>query len=205
MIGLEEGGELRGKRGSEVRRQRRKLESDPGVTFRLSEPGPQAQRDLESLLELHAHRWGPDHFDPAALAFQRAFARRAGERDWLRLWVMEAGDRVVAASYGWRLGDVEFGYLQAHDPAFSRQSPGMVITAHVVEQAASDGCREFNMLRGGESYKGAWGAQERALQSAFLVRRRSLASLGTHVTVQTHRAWRRLPKRQRDRLRRLRG
>ena len=200
---LSEDAGARGKTGRETRRHRRRIESQKGATFRRSQTPDEAARDLDALLELHAARWGRDHFDPADRAFQHEFARRAAERGWLRLWVLEARGTVAAATYGWRLGSTAFGYLQAFDPAFSEYRPGMVIADHAVREAAKEGCTQFNMLRGGEHYKRALGGEEQALASATVVRRHTATALALGARARGQAAWRRLPEAQRERLRGL--
>jgi CelD/BcsL family acetyltransferase involved in cellulose biosynthesis len=202
---LSEHAGARGKTGSEIRRHRRRIESQTGATFRRSQTADEGRRDLDALLELHAARWGPDHFDAADRAFQHEFARRAAERGWLRLWVLEAQGRMAAATYGWRLGATSFGYLQAFDEAFAKYRPGMVIAEHAVEEAADEGCAEFNMLRGSEHYKHALGGEERTLASASVVRRHTVTSLAVRTRARGQRAWRHLPERQRKLLRGLFG
>ncbi len=190
-----------GKTASELRRHGRRLRAQRWAQVRCSRTPGQADRDFDALLRLHAARWGPDHFDPQSLAFQREFARRCARRGWLRLWVLEAGGRMVAANYGWRLGSTAFGYLQAFDPEFSRYRPGAVLADHAVRAAAAEGCSAFNMLRGGEQFKRTLGAHEQPLASAAVLRRRTATRLAERSLAQAHRAWQRLPAAPRRRLR----
>ena len=37
----------------------------------------------------------------------------------------------------------------------------MILTAHAIEQAIAEGCREIDFLRGQEPYKYGWGAVDR--------------------------------------------
>ena len=56
------------------------------------------------------------------------------------------------------------------DPSQPRLSPGVQIIAHAIEQAIAEGATSFDFLRGGESYKYAWGAVDRPKISRRLSR-----------------------------------
>jgi CelD/BcsL family acetyltransferase involved in cellulose biosynthesis len=202
---LDERAGARGKAGSEIRRHARRLGSDVGASFRLSTGADEVARDFEALLELHAGRWGADHFDPQALEFQRRFARLSAERGWARLWVIEAEGRMIAASYGWRVGEAELGYLQAFDAEFSRYQPGMVIVDHAARAAGEAGCTSFNMLRGADRYKKTFGGHEVRLASATVLRRGRPTTLAVRAHAGSRRAWHRLSGRRRTRARRSGG
>jgi CelD/BcsL family acetyltransferase involved in cellulose biosynthesis len=192
-----------GRNGKDVRRRRRKLEREHDVVFRLSRTPGEAQRDLDALFELHAARWGEDAFGPAARAFQRRFVRRAAEQGWLRLWTLEVDGRRAASLYCLRLGGTTFGYIHAFDRSFARDGVGLILLDHAVKAAVSEGCGEFNFLRGDESYKRRFGAQDRTLRSLEVVPRRSLAAARARAAVGARGAWRMLPERGRVQARRL--
>jgi CelD/BcsL family acetyltransferase involved in cellulose biosynthesis len=79
----------------------------------------------------------------------------------LRLYSLDLGDDLVAATiYCLRLGGREF-YLQAGmDPSHVDLSPGFCLMKEIIEHCADDGVREFDMLRGEESYKAHWARSE---------------------------------------------
>jgi CelD/BcsL family acetyltransferase involved in cellulose biosynthesis len=52
-------------------------------------------------------------------------------------------------------------YLSGLDPSAEFCSPGVLILHHAIEQAIREGAREFDMLRGTESYKYDWSAERR--------------------------------------------
>jgi len=142
---------------SQVRRKERKLERDHGMTYRLSEGGPeQLSRDLDSLFELHRARWreeGSGAFDDTREAFHRDFASVAAERGWLRLWLAEVEGQPIAAWYGFRFAGADWYYQFGRDPQWDRSSVGLVLLAHTVRDAIESGQREYKLLRGGEGYK----------------------------------------------------
>jgi CelD/BcsL family acetyltransferase involved in cellulose biosynthesis len=52
-------------------------------------------------------------------------------------------------------------YLCGFDPAFAKFSPGNVLFAHSIRYSIQEGFREYDFLRGGESYKYMFGAINR--------------------------------------------
>jgi len=134
----------------ELRRSERRLEREHGLRYRLSaDATADVERDLDAFFSLHEARWrdGGSRF-LAHGAFHRDFARVAAERGWLRVWVLEAGGRDVAASYGFRFGGVEFDYQSGRDPDWSGPSLGLVLQARSIRAALEDGVGEYRLLRG---------------------------------------------------------
>ena len=141
---------------SQLRRKLRALERDHGVSFRLANDPGRLQEDMESLIRLHAARWGPGGsgaLSGARAAFHREFAALALERGWLRLWLAEVDGSPIAAWYGFRFAGTESYYQSGRDPAWDRSSVGLVLLAHTIRAAMDDGMREYRLLRGGEAYK----------------------------------------------------
>jgi CelD/BcsL family acetyltransferase involved in cellulose biosynthesis len=198
-------GRVNGRGTKDVRRRRRKLEREHDVAFRLSRSPWEVDADLEELLALHAARWGEDTFDEPMHDFQRAFARRAAARGWLRLWTLEVDGARAASLYCLRIGTTTYGYIHAFDREFARQGVGLVLLDHAVGQSVAEGCAEFNFLRGGETYKRRFGAEERRLWSYDVVPQRSMAALSARSYASARAAWLRLPAGGRARMRRLMG
>jgi CelD/BcsL family acetyltransferase involved in cellulose biosynthesis len=156
----------------QVRRRSRKLARDHDVSFRLSDAQHLAE-DMETLFLLHAARWSNDASDAFAGArrdFHLDFARRALERGWLRLWLLEVAGVPRAAWYGFRFADADWYYQSGRDPDWERESVGFVLLSHTIEQAFNDGMREYRLLRGGESYKSRFASDDPGLETAALGR-----------------------------------
>jgi CelD/BcsL family acetyltransferase involved in cellulose biosynthesis len=154
----------------QVRRRERKLRREHEVDLR----GTDAERldaDLDTLFRLHEARW--DEGESSALSgarerFHRDFARRALERGWLRLWVLEADGAPRAAWYGFRFARMDWYYQSGRDPDWERQSVGFVLLAHTIRQAFDDGMTEYRLLRGGEEYKGRFASDDPGLETVAL-------------------------------------
>lgn len=138
----------------DVRRRGRRLRR-LGVGFRLAGDPGRLARDMDALIALHAKRWDSrsQAFGGPREQFHREFAALALDRGWLRLWLAEADGAPVAAIYGLRFGDVEYGYQLGRDPGWERDGVGAGVHEHAIQQAFADGMREFRLLRGDEEYK----------------------------------------------------
>ena len=79
----------------------------------------------------------------------------------LRLYRLVIGRKLMAVYYGFAHGGRAYAYLGGFDPDEPRLSPGALIMLHAIEAAIDEGATEFHFLRGGESYKYAWGARDR--------------------------------------------
>lgn len=137
----------------QARRKERKLGREHELQYRLA-TAETLKADLETLFTLHRKRWtGAETTFSAREAFHRAFAARALERGWLRLWIMEVDGGPAAAWHGFRYGGAESYFQSGRDPAWDRYSVGFVLLCHTVRAAAEEGAREYRLLRGGEEYK----------------------------------------------------
>ncbi len=142
---------------SQVRRHERRLQSAGQVTYRLCEDPNRLEADMHTLMRLHAARWGETGaFSAARAPFHLDFARRALERGWLRLWMLELDQRPVAAWYGLRYDNIDFYYQAGREPAYDRLAVGFVLLNHTIRCAFEDGMHEYRFGRGGEAYKGRY-------------------------------------------------
>jgi CelD/BcsL family acetyltransferase involved in cellulose biosynthesis len=149
----------------EIRHDERKLRQAHEVRFRLSGDPSRLTADLDTLFALHRARWGKSQF-LRLRDFHAEFAAVAQRRRWLRLWFLEVDDRPVAAWHGFRFGRAEFHYQVGRDVSMDHLSVGLLSTAHAIRMAIEDGMEEYRFLRGGESYKFRFAAQESTLTTA---------------------------------------
>jgi CelD/BcsL family acetyltransferase involved in cellulose biosynthesis len=155
----------------QIRNKRRRLERKHGARFRLTDERSRVEEDFDTLVRLHHARWGePRSFTEQRTAFHRAFAARAFERGWLRLWTLEVEERPVAAWYGFRFGDVEWYYQSGRDPEWDRSSVGVTLLARTLQSAFDDGMSAYAFLRGDEGYKQRFATQDEGLETVALPR-----------------------------------
>jgi CelD/BcsL family acetyltransferase involved in cellulose biosynthesis len=155
----------------QVRAQERRLARRYDLRYRRTTDADKLDDDLDTLFRLHAASWGnASSFGGPRAAFHRAFAHRAFESGWLRLWLLELDGRAVAALYGFRVGGSESFFQSGRDPAFERESIGSVLIAHAVRTALDDGVCECNFLRGHEAYKYRFANEDHGLESVCVAR-----------------------------------
>jgi CelD/BcsL family acetyltransferase involved in cellulose biosynthesis len=121
---------------------------------------------LDDLFRLHEARWRTRGepgvlADPAVQGFHRDAAPALAAEAMLRLYRMHIGEAVAAVYYGFAWQGRAYAYIGGFDPEMPRLSPGALILHHAIGAAIAEGCAEFDFLRGGESYKYAWGAVDR--------------------------------------------
>jgi CelD/BcsL family acetyltransferase involved in cellulose biosynthesis len=121
---------------------------------------------LGALVRLHTLRWEgrgePGVLsDPRLRQFHQAAAAGLLRRGQLRLHALRLGGAPVAVLYGFAHRDRVWMYLSGLDPSADFCSPGVLILNYAIEQAIHEGAREFDMLRGTESYKYDWSAESR--------------------------------------------
>lgn len=168
---------------SQLGRRRRKLEREHGLGFRATTEAGQLDADFDTFLRLHDERWddrGGSSSDSAQVReFQRAFARAALERGWLRLWTAEADGAPQAAWYGWRIGDRYCYSLSGLGKDYERLALGTVLLAHTIEQAAAEGAQVYDLMWGDEGYKQRFETGRREAETWALARRGHPARLLT--------------------------
>jgi CelD/BcsL family acetyltransferase involved in cellulose biosynthesis len=148
---------------AKLRRARHALDRAGGVTL-LAGDLHNSDELLDTLERLHAARWNsrgaPGVFTDARVqAFHRDVARAMARLGALRLYEMRVNGAAVAAFYGFSWNGRTVYYIGGYDPAWSKYSVGSLVILQAIEEAVRCGDREFDFLRGGESYKYAWGAQ----------------------------------------------
>jgi CelD/BcsL family acetyltransferase involved in cellulose biosynthesis len=148
------------------RKWKRLIKRYPHAHLSITRDQSQVAPALDKLFDLHRRRWVSkgmtgNFVRPEVRAFHRLVAPTLLDRNMLRLYSLNLeDDRVAATIYCLRLGGREF-YLQAGmDPSDIGVSPGFCLMKEVIEHCADDGVKEFDMLRGEESYKTHWARSE---------------------------------------------
>jgi len=136
---------------------------------------------MSALFDLHQKRWNA-RLLPGVLggkkvqAFHRTVAERFHARGWLRLHMTRVNNQTVAALYCFKFRNSYAYYLGGFAPELAKYSLGTVLTAHAMRQAISEGCTEFDFLRGNEPYKYRWLPEERINHRLLLARPHSIRS-----------------------------
>jgi CelD/BcsL family acetyltransferase involved in cellulose biosynthesis len=181
----------------QVRYQERRLAREHVMRFRLVEDAEALPAALDALFELHGTRWAAQDATDFAHAqrFHRAFAARALERGWLRLWLLEVDGRPVAAWHGFRFGGADWHYQSGRDTAWERYSVGAVLLAHTIRDCVEAGLSRYLFLRGDEPYKLRFATADPGLETVAF----GTGALGRAALLATD-AVRRLPPAARRRI-----
>jgi CelD/BcsL family acetyltransferase involved in cellulose biosynthesis len=145
-----------------VVRYRKKAEEKGEVAFEaVCDQRPEM---VESLIALHAARW-QSRGEPGMIeanrsaCFLREIVDKFASSGLLRLFELRMENEIAAAIVCWIYNDRLFFYLTGFDPRFERFSPGQLLLFECLRYSYAHGCREWNFLRGTETYKFAWGAE----------------------------------------------
>ncbi|PBB84669.1 MULTISPECIES: GNAT family N-acetyltransferase [unclassified Mesorhizobium] len=160
------------RRRRQLRRAWRAAQRRGSVIIRRCETDPETF--LDHLIRLHGSRWagqgGGVLADPCAVKFHRTALPRLAANGLARCWLMEIGEAVVGAYYGFHHRGRAYAYLGGFDPGYAEESPGAILIGEAIAEAVHEGAREFDFLRGRESYKYGWGAVDRWTQQRVWTR-----------------------------------
>lgn len=119
---------------------------------------------LDALFRLHQTRWqlrgeaGSFNF-VARRQFYEEISRLFLARGWLEFWLLELDSKIVAAQFGFRYRDAVYSLQEGFDPAYSSDSVGYVLRAHVLKDLIGRGIRRYDFLWGESPAKARWGVQ----------------------------------------------
>jgi glycosyltransferase involved in cell wall biosynthesis len=141
-----------------LRLQRRNL----GGEFEVAAP-EQIDEYLEALFELHGSRWDGEGVlkDDQVRGFHRRVAFAFSRRGWLRFHGIRINGILRAVLYAFAKNGRVYYYLSGDDPTLAEFGPGSLLIEEAILYAISQGDYEFDFLRGVESYKYRWGAENR--------------------------------------------
>jgi CelD/BcsL family acetyltransferase involved in cellulose biosynthesis len=158
--------------GSEHRynfqRKWKRLNRDYNVSFDQVSTEAECRESIDLVIEQHNLRWrdrgGSDAFHtPGLVAFHREFALLAFKRGWLRLFVLRLDGQPVACLYGFVYGGTFYFYQSGFDPAFDKNSVGVITMGLAIKGAIEEGANKYDLLHGNEAYKSRWSCENRDL------------------------------------------
>lgn len=159
------------------RRRSRALERAGKFEFKCVVNPEEQARCFPELLRLHKMRF-EGRLDSALLKpgvpeFHAEALAALASRGLTRLFLLQVDSEPVAALYGFLVGR-QFQYYQSGmHPAWSKHSVGLVMMGKVIDYAISAGCKDFDFLRGDESYKTDWARHSRWMAEVFVFDRRA--------------------------------
>lgn len=90
-------------------------------------------------------------------------------KGWIEIETLFQGDELLSILIAFPYSRRIYFYNVAFNKKYSRYSPGIHLFHHSIQKAISKGKKEVNFLRGGESYKYQFGAEERGIFDLTLI------------------------------------
>jgi CelD/BcsL family acetyltransferase involved in cellulose biosynthesis len=143
----------------ELRRKRRRFESEAGPGRLERRSGPQAVALFASLHRRSAGDKGTFMTDEMEQFFLGLHTDAGAVIDVL----VDGSDRVVSAIFSFEDDAGFYLYNSAFEPEAQSLSPGNVMLSHLIERSIGEGRKVFDFLKGDETYKFRLGAIARPL------------------------------------------
>ncbi|MBC5784837.1 GNAT family N-acetyltransferase [Ramlibacter sp. USB13] len=137
------------------------------ITYELADAGT-IPAYLDALARLHASRWKERGLpgvlaDEAVRASHAEAAPRLHAAGVLRLHGLRLDGELVAVLHVLMHRRRCYYYIGGFDPRHAAFSPGSLLLAHAIGEAAREGAKVFDFLRGAEAYKYRWGALDQPM------------------------------------------
>lgn len=159
-----------------IRNRRRKLEHNFDTNFSVPRDREEIDQWWEAFTTLHQDRMSRKGLegkfgDKRYLNFHRKLIADLAGSGKLFLSLLKCDGQPVAARYGFLLKGKIYDYQTGFDPAFGQQGVMQALVSYVIEEAISQGNREFDFLAGGEKYKRRFSNRIRRIQSLTIFNR----------------------------------
>ncbi len=156
----------------ELRRKLRRFEREAGPERLRSADVSSLESDLAAFIDLHRGSEGlkGKFLVPERASFFRRIAHALQPAGLLSLDFLEVEKHKVASTFSFVFDGVFSLYNSAYDNEVRALSPGLVITARLIERAIEGGLRRLDFLRGTERYKFDLGAEPLPLHSVQIRR-----------------------------------
>lgn len=160
------------KQRHEIRRKmRRTEEASLPIDWTITRDPAALDADMETFLGLMAQDPEKAAFlTPAMRQHMRNTMRCAFEEGCLQLAFLNIAGQRAAGYLNFHYLDRLWIYNSGLDRSFSEYSPGWVLLGNLLQWANENGIREFDFMRGDEEYKYRFGAVDRFVMRATLVR-----------------------------------
>jgi len=144
-----------------IERARKQLEGLGAVEFKTLKTGEDIEHYLPQIFEIHRRRWegyytGSKFSTPSGEEFYTKVAKEYQARGWLDIALLLLNGQAIAYSYSFIWRGEYFYYNPAHDPKFSKYSPGTLLLIYILERSFNLGFKRFDFGRGELPYKSYW-------------------------------------------------
>jgi len=142
-----------------LRRCVRKLDKDyQRVGFKRYDALGSVEEAMDIFFQLHQRRWKSKHMLGAfntreVRNFYKNVAKLFADNGWLALYFLTVDDEPIAGLYSFEYSQKMYGALSGFDPYYSKYSVGNLVLLKVIEKCIERKMKEFDFMKGGESYK----------------------------------------------------
>lgn len=170
-----------------MRRWERKVSRDYKMDFKIHNDIDTVNDAMKTIFDLHQRRWQSEN-ESGAFSEQRFrsfhlnVARSFAERGWLALNFLTLNDEPVAAGYAFKYRQKLFCYLSGFDPQFSEYHVGHLRHIHLIKHCIEQGLKEYDFLRGVESYKFRWNSSIKKNLEVRAIKRKIVPILYDWIT-----------------------
>ncbi len=99
--------------------------------------------------------------ESANRSFHLDVANAFAEKGWLSLFFLTFNDEPVSCIYCYEYNKKLYFYLSGFDPEYAYYRPGHLTFKYIIKYGIEKGLKEFDFLRGNETYKSLWGTKIR--------------------------------------------
>lgn len=144
-----------------LRRWEKKLKADFKVDFYVHKDVDTLDKAMQKFFYLHQIKWQSEKragvfAKPVFREFHQDVAKSFAEKGWLNLSFLSLNDEPVSAIYAFRYRNKMFNYLTGFDPKYGDYHVGHLLFLYSIKKSIEEGLREFDFMRGDESYKQNW-------------------------------------------------
>ncbi|MBI5841078.1 MAG: GNAT family N-acetyltransferase [Chloroflexi bacterium] len=159
------------KQRHEIRRKMRRAVESGIVRFYAADHTADIETEINGFFDLMVQDPNKANFlHPAMRAQMTAILRAAHEQGYLWLGFLEVDGVKAAASLNFDYKGKLWGYNSGVGRGHMELSPGWVLLAHVIQWCCENNRCEFDFMRGDEEYKYRFGAINRFVMRARVVR-----------------------------------
>lgn len=172
-------------RRKKVRRMTSRLEEQGPLTVRIVRGDAWSRQVFHDLALIEERSWvglrtdrsGAKFLNPHMLAHWQRAVVDPQIAHMLVTTLLYVGDRPIAFSLDLICGAVQYGIASGYDDAYAEFSPGLIVTAHAMEDSMARGVRQVDWGAGDSGYKQEMGAQPGPrIKDILLVRSASVAA-----------------------------
>lgn len=163
------------KQRHEIRRKLRSAnqESDTLKWYYVSDP-EKLHDEFEAFLDMMAQNPNKKEFLEGSMRNQmHAIVKWAFERDMLQLSFLTIDGQKASSYLCFDYKDRIYVYNSGYDIHFASYSPGWVHLGYLIQNAIENRKKDFDFLRGNETYKYRFGAEDSLVMKAILTKKES--------------------------------